>query len=268
MKKNSERAIPLAAMSDRQRRIVQTHLPLVYLTLSRMQLRAERPREVQERRDLVQEGSLALVEAFRKHDPERHGSFAAYAMSRVHYSMSQYLHERLPGVRVPFTTQRRHVRARNDRLDRHRPDAPPRERRLPDFLDGITPRRRRHSCNDFQDRDARPTIGDLVRDLYDLAAQTIVREMKLDPLSRPDTATLLSRCHDERWTVPESEVKTPIRQLARELGCSLGRLTHCEERFRRRVAERLRSDEVFQMLLDEAASRREGLEHRMEAAER
>ena len=256
-----ERSIPLRALSNRQRRIVQRHLPLVHLTLNRMQLSSSGRHEYQERGELFQEGSLALVEAFRGHDPERHGSFAAYAMARVHFSMSEYLHERIHGVRVPFSTQRRRrARMYEHSRDRHRPDAPPRMFQLPDFFDH-SDRRRHDSLHEY--RSTSPTIGDLVRDRYDAAAAAVVREMNHDPTCRPDTARLLSRCHDDRWTIPETEAQTPIRRLAREIGCSLGRVTHCEERFRRRVAERLRSDEVFQILLDEAESRRNGLRDRM-----
>ena len=268
MGKTSDRVISLRGLSDRQRRIVQRHVPLVYLSLERMDVPGQGRHGRLERRDLLQEGFVALVEAFRSHDAARHGSFAPFAMSRVQYSISRFLHEDMNGVRIPFITQRRRKRRDADMQDRHRPDEPPRMVRLPEFFDDGGRRGRRYALDDRrQDREG-PTVGDMVRDRCDAAMQEVARDMRLDPACRPETAALVERCHDERWSVPEPQMQTPLRQLARETGASLGRVTHCEERFRRRVAKRLLADKAFQSLMREARRRREGLKARPEADDR
>src|SRR5262245_13461358 len=94
-------AVPLAALSARQRRLVESHLPLIHPTLNRLDDWVRRHRAAGRYPELVQEGSLALIEAVRAHDPLRHGAFAPYAMARIHFAVSRFVHETHCAIRVP-----------------------------------------------------------------------------------------------------------------------------------------------------------------------
>lgn len=233
-------AIPLEALSVRQRRRVNGHLPLVGRTLRRHNFGCAPYRLGRETGELFQEGCVALVEAVRRHDPHLHGEFASYAMARIHYAMSLYLHENDSMIRVPFSSQRR-ARRRAD--DRHNPNGP---RRV--AVTNDAPRRRRDiyaSAQHEPQNENYPTAGDVIRQRCEEAMREVVAEMKHAPRCQADNAAVVDRCLTERWSVPNPENRMPVRQLAKALSCSLGRITHCEERFHRRVAAVLTKDEIF-----------------------
>ncbi|MBN2559807.1 MAG: hypothetical protein JXQ75_02615 [Phycisphaerae bacterium] len=260
-----EQRVSLGAMSARQRRLVERHLPLVHLTLRRHGDLARLCRAGREPSELLQEGCLALMEAVRAHDPARHGHFASFAMARIHYAMSRYAHEQSSLIRIPFITQRR----RKNRLtggppDRHHPDALPRVVRMSD--DRKTPSQklvRRLYAEAVARRRDGVTIGDLVRECYDRAAAQVVSRMKSSPRCTTGLRKLVDRCSRERWTVPEPDARTPVRQLADALGCSMGRVTHCEERFRKKVAAVLQADLAYGELRRIGRRRTEGWRHRL-----
>jgi len=235
----TEQRIALHAISAQQRRLVERHLPLVYLTLRRHPQIARTGPRPRERSELVQEGALALVDAVRNHDPRRHGAFAAYAMARIHFALSRFVHEVEPLIRVPYITQRR--RRRNTTCgDRHRPDAPPRVVSIDD-LDA--PRQRAPHAP------AQPPAsdGDEVMAHIRRKSTQVIDAMRRSA-RRPDHDRLLRRCRDERWFVAEPTARTSIRRLARELGCSMGRITHAEKRFHTELAALLRADPEFRRL--------------------
>jgi RNA polymerase sigma factor for flagellar operon FliA len=75
-------------LTDRERALVEQHLPLVQRIASRW--RACRRQQV-EHGDLVQIGALGLMEAARRFDPDRGESFAAFARARVEGSIRDAL---------------------------------------------------------------------------------------------------------------------------------------------------------------------------------
>ncbi|MEE8385666.1 MAG: sigma factor, partial [Dehalococcoidia bacterium] len=244
---DTEKSIRLEAMSARQQRFVEANIPLVHLTLRRCRELASVREPGREPGELVQEGCLALVEAVRSHDPARHGVFATFAMARIHYAMSRFAHEHHSLIRVPFITQRRRKQRRDhDTADRHRPEPLPRVVRMSDPRKTPSQNRTRHlyaeKLGGWWDG---PTIGDLVRERYDRAVTQVVSRMKRAPRCAADISKLLDRCAQERWTVPEPEARTPIRRLAHTLGCSLGRITRCEEKFRTQVIAELATDVAY-----------------------
>ncbi len=248
MKCHEKRALPLVALSVRQRELVEHNLPLVHLTLRRFGTFTHR--QSSDRRELFQEGCLALMEAIRSHDPERHGRFAAYAMARMRFAMSVYAHERSNLIRIPFITQRR----RKKRLAEATNNGHPLES-LPHIVQmgdqGMSPRRedqRHHQTEKFAHADAATTIGDLVRECYDRVMACVIREMLSAPRCTPRTRTVVASCREERWTIPEPEEQTSIRQLAQRLNCSPSCVTHCEERFRHKLAKGLEADLIFRRL--------------------
>ncbi len=269
MARLEKQRVPLQAISASQRRLVESHLPLVHLTLRRHSSLASRCGGGREVSELVQEGCLALVEAVRSHDPTRHGHFASFAMARIHYAMSRYAHERGSLIRIPFITQRRRKQKhRTSTGDRHNPDALPRviranhERRTPS--QNLA---RRLYSERMAGRSPGITIGDMVRECYDRAADTVVSQMRRSPRCTPELRELVDRCASERWTIPEPDERTPIRRLAASLGCSLGRVTHCEARFRRKVATLLDSDARYQALIGLGRHHTEGLRYEVSRRE-
>jgi hypothetical protein len=244
--------IGLERLSEGQRRRVAEHLPLVRLTLARC---FPRGRAWGERRDLVQEGCIALAEAVRNHDPCRHGAFGPYAMARVHFAMSRYLCESTALVRVPMTTQRR-ARARGD--DRHDPRCAPRLVRCGSIPRSQPSRRERPAAP------GRPTVGDMMRQRFLRAMERVIDQMA-GRARAPGTRELLARCAAERWMVPEPAARTSIRELARALACPPSRVVHCEERMRRRMAAALRADATFAELVRQARRSAEGWDQALKA---
>lgn len=253
----------LEGMSNRQQRLVQAHLPLVHLTLQRRTDQLQSRRLGRERNELFQEGCLALIEAVRSHDSARHGAFAAYAMARIHFAMSRFALEQNGVIRVPFITQRRRRRTA-DRADaeRRRPDREPRVLRFKDGRVRTSWRRARDQrAERTVERNDGARIGDLIRRHLDLAASQVVEEMKQSRRATGGNGEVLERCLQERWTVPEPEAKTSLREMAQQLGCSMSRISHCEKRFRRRLAAAIEADPVWTRLMDMARHSPAGMEH-------
>ena len=260
--------VPLGALSASQQRRVEKHMPLVHLTLARHGPCGNTPGG-RERQDLCQEGCLALLHAVRSHDPVRHGAFAPYAMARIHHAISRYAHEHQSAIRIPYITQRRHRKARRSTApDRHRPDPLPRVVHL--RADRASPSRelsRRLYARRLGPPNDGPTIGSLVGRRYLRAAKRAVRVMKRIAGRSSERMRIIDRCFAERWTIPDEEGRTPIRQIVRSLGCSLGGVTHCEARFRQLVAETLSADPAYSMLRRLARANGTGFLHRVTPAE-
>lgn len=267
----------LHGLSDRQRRLVERHIDLVRFAVARSGGRRCAQRHDLEYTDLLQEGSMALMEAVRAHDPGRHGAFEPYAISRIHFAVSRYAHEHGGLIRVPFVTQRR-VRA----LDREAQREAQREAHAVGAAEAaVAARPPRVVCSESIDQSgaarrrveydtmessrepagmsiadaARPRIAGVLADVRDRLLRTAGRS--------PRREEIIRRCFNERWTIPEIEARTPIRQLARELGCSLGGITHCEARFEREAAEAIDRDPVLIQLRRMAKASPHGFGHRL-----
>ncbi len=257
--------IGLGALSARQGRLVERHLPLVWHTLKRLG-HMVRPQVVaREPEELFQEGTLALIDAVRTHDPRRHGRFAAYAMARIHYCVSRFVRERAPSIRVPMITQRRR-RARGLVDDWRSP--PQCVRRVRDGSQ-IPLRCRPTSREAMQENGSSEsvTIGDLLRDRHDAAMERVVFELRRAARRRPRLRDLIRRLEAERWTIPDPESKTPLRRLAKELDCPTGCVTRCDERYRRKMSALLQSDDAVRTLTSLARRRPLGLRHALSPGE-
>lgn len=238
----TEKSLPCRPLSERQRRAVARHIPLVKLTLRRHFPRRIRIAHGRDLHELFQEGCLALVQAVRSHDARRHGPFPGYAMARIHFAVSAYAHEQAHVVRVPFIAQRRQrSRGRESAgappVFTRRSDAPP-----PGPCNGRSQYSLRRAAAKPCD-DAGQAACEAIRQKLEDAFALAVAEASDAARGRTDASAILARCLSERWLVPEPEFKMPIRRLAEELRCSVGRITHCEERIRRSVARRLCEDE-------------------------
>ena len=249
--------VPLGALSARQRRLVESHLPLIHHTLNRLDDWVRRHRARGRYNELVQEGSLALIDAVRSHEPTRHGAFAPYAMARIHFAVSRFAHETQCAIRVPFSTQRRRKRRFRDEKSRHDPSAPPRVARLRNAHRIIA----RHAAPADAPGDS-PTLGDRIRHRIDRAAARAQKRMAESPRLTPVGREAVARCAQTRWTIPDPDCKRPIRELARSLNCPPSHIMRCEERFKKRVAEILAADPALSKFLALTRRAPDGLRHR------
>ena len=81
---------------DRAReRLVQLYLPLVEALANRYRLRGA------ERDDLVQVGSIGLLNAIERFDPKRGDEFAAFAVPTIAGEIKRHLRDRSKTVRLP-----------------------------------------------------------------------------------------------------------------------------------------------------------------------
>lgn len=247
------RTAPLDGLSKRQRAIVERHLPLVRLTVRRHSGLARRDRDCRDPAELFQEGCLALVEAVRSFEASRHGVFAAYAMSRIHFAISRYAHEQCHPIRMPFISQRRE-RNRANALKSCAGDCRSGEVIRPSVVhydDTTVTHSSQEAAGAKAFKDAPPhdvpiaTIGELVRERLDEAVQWSIAELCRGSRSRATTLRVVHRCLAERWMVPEPAARASIRELADALSCSVGRITHTEARFRRIVSRKLLEDDEF-----------------------
>ncbi len=256
--------VPLEALSEGQRRLVERHLPLVNLTLRRHAGLIRDDQVGREHAELFQEGAIALAEAIKHHDPARHGDFPAFAMARIHFAISRFAHEHSGVIRVPFIAQRRQ-RDQQKASTAAQPavEALPRVTRSEHGMTSL-PSRSTFYSDEAARPDAidRPTLGDLIRDRIDAAGRRAIAEMKSSPRMRRDSSGIIEECHAERWSIPDPESRTPIRQLCRSLGCSMGRITHSEERYRKLVVAALEEDEDYERLRELVRRHPAGYRHR------
>ncbi|MCA9254737.1 MAG: hypothetical protein KDA33_03830 [Phycisphaerales bacterium] len=250
--------IPLNVLSDRQRATVESHLRLVQHTLNRNRHLVRQRRDGRESHELFQEGCLALIEAVRNYDASRHGHFAPYAMARIHFALSRYVHENDASVRVPFITQRRRrAKAAPPGADARSGAPLPIVQRLGD---ASAPPARFAEDDEFPNQ---PRIGDLIADRVERAMTRVIDDMKRAPRCNPTTPEVIERCAQERWRIPEPDARMSIRRLAKALDCSVGRITHCEERFRQRMGKALGGDPTYQALREEARRGERGFDERL-----
>lgn len=256
MQRAPDALVSLSALSERQRRAVERHLPLVWETIRRHPILSRGRGVAREPAELFQEGCLALVEAVRSHDPSRHGRFPPYAMSRIHHAISRYAQEHDAAVRVPFIVQRRM---------RGRRRARPRVDRLSQGNTAHDTRgARRHigSVPGESSERSGPTIGEIVRERLHAAVRRAARALSTPDRRGAVAPDLVDACLKERWLVPEPDMKTSLRRLARSLDCDVSRVTRAEARFRRLVAKHLNEDATYLALARLAKSRPEGMAHR------
>ena len=197
--------------------LVQTHI--------RMKLRLPRqPSSRGDYDDLYQEGCMALVIAARRYDPRRHGPWTRYARYQIRYAISRLLYEGFRAVRIPAAVLR----------ELRRTGQVPVETECPDDLGN-------HSVA-WRHRPSEPTIGDLWVSCYQQAAYAAADDLKRSPRCQPDRARLIVRFVEEYLLVPEASARTPKRDLARQEGCSVGRINGVERQLVRAIIERLDDD--------------------------
>ncbi|MBI5763068.1 MAG: hypothetical protein HZA51_06050 [Planctomycetes bacterium] len=264
--------IPLDALSARQRRRVQENLPLVQLTVDRIKADPTGQRAPSDVRDLIQEGSLALAEAVRNHDPTRHGDFATYAMARVHQAVGRFLNEDESLIRVPYIAQRRHrSRSHDPREASPRTDDAPadRERLRPDRIPSIKTRgslangilHSRFPHVGSTNVRPGPTLNIALRHRIDRARRRAIECLLRDAGRDIGEQRVIHACDAHRWSMLDPSQQTSFRALALLLNCAPSRLFRCEKRLRETMAAVLAADRAFNRLVELARIRRHGWRH-------
>lgn len=254
---NSRDCCAVVALDSRQREQVARHLPLVQHTLNRHPglWRRRRRREPAE---LIQEGCLALIDAVRRHDPSRHGKFAAFAMARIRWAMARHAAEQDQSIRVPFTTQRRRDATAQPDARPQPADQPPRVLHLCDRGNSFVAGRSAGTLPEQGEGSPPITLGSLLRERCERAIHRALALMRSSPRCTPDTRRIIDACFVQRWSIPDPEARAPVRQLAADLRCRVSRVTHCEARFRRHLARLLAADAGIDDLRHAARRRPEG----------
>lgn len=250
-------------LTEDQQRLVSDNIGLVGVHLKRYVRAPVEPTRRCERDDLFQEGCLALARAAKEYDPRRHGAFQGYALNRIHSAVSQALYEKFTIVHVPYQVARGHrpdprVRglsaaqgAGADQTGGGR-SSPPADRVLED-VDLSMLRARSANLPEVE------TLGDRMRAVIWELAELVAGELSQRGRGRGDRAQLIRAVLEERVLVPEPEQKRSLRQLAKDLDCSVSRVVACEQRVLAALRERLDGDAVFQRLQQLAAARADGL---------
>ena len=94
---------PLQVDEQERGRLVNSHLALVRRLCGKFRNSGE-PME-----DLVQVGSVGLLKAAAKYDPERGSSFAAYAIPVIVGEIKNYFRDHGWAVRIPRKLQRQQI---------------------------------------------------------------------------------------------------------------------------------------------------------------
>lgn len=246
-------ALPEVTLTESERALLAHHLPLVHLQLRRYRWSA---REASDGDDLFQEGCLALADAIRRHDPSRHGSFAPYAMARIHCRMGLWVAEQRTLIRVPHATQKR--RRRRGEFDRHDP-AGPAAASLAEYARQRRSARRAAEATSgpHEPAAAGPTLAERLRRRIEGAVAAAARYY-VAGARRENSGEVVRRIVSERLMIPESEAQTPIRALVREMAVSIGRITHTEENLLGRVRRAMARDVEFRLLRRFASRRPNG----------
>ncbi len=255
-------------LNEQERELVENNMGLVNVHIKRFVGVPRTPTRQREYDDLFQEGCLALMESAKSYDAGRHGPFAAYALPRIHHAVSIALYERFATVRVPAKSVKRAKQRLREDPERHRPE--------PALADT------HNFSHDGQIRDRRPTdrhrpasavvarrtagvgegmsLGMRLRAKYEAAVREAARRIVRGGRGRKDRKDLVARFVEERLLIPDPESQTAKRQLARDFGCSIGRVQSCEESLKTEIRSLLEADAEFSVLLRVARTEDTGIE--------
>ena len=215
-----------------QRALVEANLGLVALHIRRNVRNLGAPRSYRDFEDLFQEGCCGLIHAARSFDPVRGIPFPAYALPRIHTAVSTALHGNASLVKVP--RRRRARKSGNHANSEAAPEVP----RVYAFEDNPADGRPRGP----EPTAGQNTIGERLRDKYDVAVDVASRSAGWRKSRRADRQELVGRLVEHRFRVAEPEAKTALREIARETGSSYSRVLQCERRLKQGVRRALAGD--------------------------
>ncbi len=243
------------SLSEEQRQWVRDNIGLVGVHLRRYVANASRQRCDRERADLFQEGCLGLIRAAIEFRPQRGIPFAAFALPRIHYAVSQALW-RMSGAPTPSPTARSTRVGGKKRRRRSNPNR--------DADVAIDPDGSPCPADPRTHPDAVPTapetIGQRLRDKYERAVGSAALAAAARTSTRGDRAQLVRILTEERYLIPQEESRRPLRQIAKDTRSSYARVAECDAQLREAVREALDSDPEFRKLQRLARRNPHGIE--------
>lgn len=255
MKPNVDVPIQRAALSDHQRRLVESNIGLVYVHMKHYVTPRRIPWTQREWEDLVQEGTLGLIRAAQDFLP--HGSipFAAFALPRIHTAVRKAMLQRFGNAigRGKSTPARGPAVVHADRLATI---AESRADSVPDAcaaLDGLGDR------PDGIDN----TVGARLREKYERAVRRAVEKAKMHHTNNAGDSRLPELLATERFLVPDPLDRKPYRRIARDSGVPYTRVLHYDRMLREFIRRSLENDPEFEELLRLSRSETRGLEVRL-----
>ncbi|MEP0844257.1 MAG: sigma-70 family RNA polymerase sigma factor [Phycisphaerae bacterium] len=192
-----------------------------------------------QREDLFQAGCLGLMEAAAHYDPRRHGAFAAYALPRIRRAVHAALLAEGSVVRVPYGAASRRSRKRPARTETVRLS---RDDRLAAPEPSIESPAGAGAGRTLSIRHA-------LRARFLLAVERAVKVLAGEHRRPAEAAEIFARVSGERVLVNDPGCRTPVRQLARELGISSGQVTVYEQRILARAREEMAADAQVGLLV-------------------
>lgn len=248
--------------ADRQK-LVADNIGLVAVHLRRHVPGGRLSRRDREYDDLFQEGCLGLIQAARTYDPDRGIPFASFALARIRQAVSRALDDRFSLVRLPPARTPRKPRTMKKRQETSPTMSAPRSAEMSGRpmrirqrpvgpriveLDAETATR----AADPRQSPLDPSTDELyarLRDRRRLASQRAVEHLLATGRQGSHQAMLLQRLRDERYLILREEYRTPLRQLAREMGVSVARATRLERRLNEQARALMRADPQVAVLL-------------------
>jgi len=227
------------ALTAAQQQLVADHLGLVALHIRRFVSGARRGSGQRDYDDLFQEGCCGLALAARNYDPASGMSFPAYALPRIRLAISTALTEKSGLIRVPRVRRA---------ADPAKADPRARERgpRVQALVDRPMQARPADADVDGESR----TVGDRLREKYDLALAAARQVLARRKSVRADRDRVAARILSERLAIAEPEERTSLRRIAAETGSSHARVVQCERRLFAEARRALVGDLEFQGLED------------------
>lgn len=244
VRSNGDRALrPLTA---EQQRLVSENIGLVGLHLRNRVRGPSQPTRHREHEDLYQEGCLALARAAARYNPGADGEFGAYALARIRGAVFAALHERFSLIRVPPHALRH-------------PDHTVTVNSLENAA-GLSVATSPHKAGCLlPDHGERKTIRHALRERFESAVRFALSEVRSRRSSKRNPFAIMVRIVHERLLVDASESQTPLRQIAREIGTSSGRVSAYEKQLLTRIHEILIRDPLLPLLVSMARREKAGL---------
>ena len=202
----------------------------------------------QQRDDLFQEGCLGLIEAVQKFEGGSAAALEALAECCIRQAVGRAYRQRA-GAR----SGERKTSGTSDRI---------RLRSLGDADGWLPDRSRAQPAGAAGDK----TIGAWVRQCYDTAVAGAEAKRADVRAKRCDNRPIIRLLVEGRFMVPEPGMRVPLRQIARQVGASLGRVATCNQQMRDTIRHLLEADPEFAVLMRHARRSPSGMATAVDAS--
>lgn len=225
-------------LTNAQRQLVESHISLVEMHLSKRVPTSWSPCRGREYDDLFQLGCMALIQAAMSFDPASHGSFSSYALLRIRALIHKALYEYFGTIRVPMSVLKRRL---DGRSSTNWPSMATAQQLTPQieavlFMESVV-------------GGSGETIRHRIRFRFERAVRLALRIVAEHPWRNRNPFSVIQRIAQERLLITHERERTPQRQIARESGISSGRIAEYERLLWGTVQEQMTSDPQLPILV-------------------